>query len=524
MKTEKETVSFQGTAVRKNRLKRMLMLFWSILTFAVFGVMILIFTVSGRFSNADQRVRAGLAEKLSQDSEILESCLDEMAGVSLKLSEEAGRAVDTLLLQNGMTFSELNNDPEHLLELEKILFAPVSTALHMAGGSGAYIVLDVSANTSLPEAEDLRSGLYLKCVNITGGHLIDPDVCCFRGASEAARQNGIKLHNRWNPDFNIKGLPEYEAVLSSGKNCPPEKYYWTERLSLKGTWEDAVLLCVPVIGGDGTVYGICGIEISALFFELSLPAETTPFGPVVTAAAPLEDGRLMLKKGLVGGAGGTCLDMPESLGVHQSGKFIQYMGKENNYIGMQKSVRLSMDEKEDRQWAMAVLLPEENYLAYASSVSRSLLLKCTVILLLILACSVLLYRKVVKPIGRELAQDEERDRSAEQELHMLREFVRNEPSCSMFGEKTLPPEIESILEHFVQRTKTLRDEEKSLFLLLLEGFTEKEILSRMGRDRRRFRRCLKKLLEELDVSSLDDILFYIDFFRKSGRMDRLIEK
>lgn len=47
--------------------------------------------------------------------------------------------------------------------------------------------------------------------------------------------------------------------------------YWTEKIPLKDTWESVMLLCVPILDGDGRVCGLCGVEISELYFKLRIP-------------------------------------------------------------------------------------------------------------------------------------------------------------------------------------------------------------------------------------------------------------
>lgn len=44
-----------------------------------------------------------------------------------------------------------------------------------------------------------------------------------------------------------------------------------DRLKLKDTWEDVQLLYVPVLDSTGKVRGLCGMEMSNLYFRLSYP-------------------------------------------------------------------------------------------------------------------------------------------------------------------------------------------------------------------------------------------------------------
>ena len=68
-------------------------------------------------------------------------------------------------------------------------------------------------------------------------------------------------------------------------------------------FEDVIFLIVPMRGSTGTVYGVCGIELNAVHFQLLYPAVETSFGPMVTVAAPVEGGSLRLSEGMAGGVG-----------------------------------------------------------------------------------------------------------------------------------------------------------------------------------------------------------------------------
>ena len=50
-------------------------------------------------------------------------------------------------------------------------------------------------------------------------------------------------------------FPEFIPVSYTHLNC-----FWTERIKLQGTWEEVILVCVPVLDSHGMVRGICGLE------------------------------------------------------------------------------------------------------------------------------------------------------------------------------------------------------------------------------------------------------------------------
>ena len=196
---------------------------------------------------------------------------------------------------------------------------------------------------------------------------------------------------------------------------PSQRYFWSRRIDLKGTWESAMLLCVPIVGSDGTVYGICGVEISALYFQLSYPAADGQFGSAVTVLAPIQDSRLLLSEGLVGSVNGTYLDGQETLVIHQGRYYNEYdaghQGRYYNeydtgaerYIGLHQTISISKGEAEDTAWAAAILIPQDSYAAYTAEVQRTWILAALGLLVVLLAEAVPAGRTAgTEPVLRDL--------------------------------------------------------------------------------------------------------------------------
>ena len=79
--------------------------------------------------------------------------------------------------------------------------------------SGVYLCLDATANTALPEAAHSRMGLYLRYSSLRSANP-SGNVVFFRGAVAAARNEGIQLHNRWNPELDTDLIPGYRQVMA----------------------------------------------------------------------------------------------------------------------------------------------------------------------------------------------------------------------------------------------------------------------------------------------------------------------
>ena len=298
-------------------MQRKLMLYWVSMILVVFAAVILLLSIAGAFSQNDVQLHEVMELHMNNTRDSLTSHLDRLTAQSLELSRELSRELEAALAQEGVTLGEANDDPERLLRLQQVMYPLVNTTLQTADCNGAYVILDATANTSLEVAEHSRSGIHLRYSNLSASSPVTPTVVYFRGIPDIARQKDLELHNRWNLEFDTDQLPGCRELMDSSVDRPAERYFWSRRIDLKDTWESAMLLCVPIVGSDGSVYGVCGVELSALYFQLSYPAAEGQFGSAVTVLAPIQDSRLLLSDGLVGSVNGTYLDGQETLAIHQ---------------------------------------------------------------------------------------------------------------------------------------------------------------------------------------------------------------
>ena len=161
--------------------------------------------------------------------------------------------------------------------------------------------------TALPGAATSRAGLYLRYSALRAIGATDQHVTCFRGTAETARSAQVQMHNRWNPELNVQAVPGYTQLLRGSDGRLAERCLWTGRIALPDTWESVTLLCVPMLDSAGNVRGICGAELSDLYFRLTYPAVDSAYGSMVTVLAPIDGDRLLLGQAMIGSPGGSYL-------------------------------------------------------------------------------------------------------------------------------------------------------------------------------------------------------------------------
>ena len=266
-----------------------------------------ILMATGVLSHPARQLASALDIQQKNTYAALDAQMDELTAHSVAISEKLGRELDTFLAAKGIPFDALNDDPATIAELEKRLYAPLSSTLSAASCSGIFFCLNVTANTELPNADVLRAGLYLRYTGLQPTVASEQDAVCFRGAAEAARGLRLQMHNRWNPELNVQAVPGYTQLLRGSDGRLAERCLWMGRIALPDTWESVTLLCVPMLDSAGNVRGICGAELSDLYFRLTYPAVDSAYGSMVTVLAPIDGDRLLLGQAMIGSPGGSYL-------------------------------------------------------------------------------------------------------------------------------------------------------------------------------------------------------------------------
>ena len=288
-----------------------------------------------------------------------------------------------------------------------------------------------------------------------------------------------------------------------------------------------MLLCVPIVGSDGTVYGVCGEEISALYFQFSYPTLEGKFGSAVTVLAPVQDSRLLLPDGLVGSVNGTYLDGQETLAIHQGRYYNEYDTGAERYIGLHETIPISKGEAEDTVWAAAILIPQESYAAYTAEVQRTWIIAALGLLLALLALSFFLARRFVRPITDSLKRFQQEElpeqglSSGISEVDELAEFLNARARNQRLEQGELPPNIAELFDQFVARKDLLTEAERNILRYYIDGHEIADIPDLAFISMSTVRKHNRSIYEKLGVASRDELMLYIDLLRRCGRLQEL---
>ena len=506
----------------KVTLHRKLMMYLLCLILAALGILLLLLTAIGGSLKAEPQMAQAMENQLSSVSDKVSEELEAYTGYGLQLSRELGQDIEDFLDEKGMSVSDLNDKPELLLEIQKMMYSELNTTIRLGRSSGVFALVNATINTQIPEADQSRCGVYLRLINVSSNVILSPETILFRGNTEIARENGLELHNRWNMELNTEGLLGYQE-LEAGLGQSEAGYYWISRMNLKNTWEDVILLLVPMYTDTGEFLGACGIELNAVHFSLEYPATASSYGSVVTVIAPVENGNLRLDQGMAGNMEGTWLDNAESLSIIEKNAYYStYRSLKCDYYGIQ--MPLEIPGSSGQEWAVAVLIPRESCDQYILRNKAAIMGVILGFVLIMIALAWLLSKKFVRPI----LQGFQDIRDGQQTGDGKYRFAELEELCRWLSERgkppeadELPPNMAELFEHFALNVKTLTNAEYNIFRYYMNGYEVAQIPTAACVSMSTVKKHNGNIYRKLEISSNEELMMYLDLFRRCDCIEKL---
>lgn len=509
-------------------MRRKLMLYWCAMLLTTVGLLLFLVSITGAFSDQDEKFSESLELHVKYTNSELSQHFDYLMAQSIALSEQISYELEKTLVVKGKEVSDLNDSPDLLLELQNNLYEKLYTTLRVSECSGAYFVLDATTNTKAKTAEWSRSGMYLRYANLNTKNATSPDIVYFRGISDVARAEKMELHNRWNLEFDSSVFPEYERLMHQKVDSLSQAGYWTERFCLTDTWEDVMLLVIPVLDHHDKVIGLCGVEISELYFYLSYPAMDSPYGTITTVFAPLEgENRIELGNGMIAAKDNTWMDSFDNLLIKKRNTCNYYETQMGGYLGIHDQLMSGTDT--NRRMGVASLVKEQSY-SEALQLHRYKVMTVFLIFFLIMfVISIVLSNRFVTPIMASLQaiQSEtplEECQSGISEIDMLVEFFKERQQNQDAKAGGLPPNISELFETFLERVGTLTVSEKRILYYYIEGYDAANITEMAFLSMSTVRKHSGNIYRKLNIASRDELMLYVDLFRRCNRMGELLEQ
>ena len=510
----------------KNRgisLERRLFLYWLIMVLAVMAAVFVVLIVAGVFSNDAGKLGGTLSVQQKNTTMTFNKLIDTLNAQNLALSEQITREVADILETEERTFKDLDNNPELITRIEERMCFYLQTIVRSRSCSGAYFILDATTNTEAPGADRSRMGLYLRSGNVGTDGMANQYITFFRGVADVARKENIQMHNRWNLEFDIDNVPGYEILMDFDGRRILDSCYLSNRVTLSGTWEQVVLLSIPVVL-EGKVRGVCGVELSELFFNMVFPSVESPYGNMVTVVAPIADKRLLLDGAISGKTDGTYFTTDGTLLIKNGEHYKTYSDGSRTYFGNHIVIPKAVDGRSDL--TLVTLVPE---ISYQSSVAKNRtfwLCGGLGFLVLMLLAAMFLTRRFMLPIQKQIRalkdqkEPQEKSNSGIIEIDELLAYMYAR-QAKPDEESKMPPGMEELFFDFARRVETLTPMERTVLQYYINGFSVNEIAEKEFISLSTVRKHNSNINRKLGVSTREELLLYIDMFRRCDLMEKI---
>lgn len=541
---------------------------WS-LKWRLFGSMLLLAAVLmfalasglflfGRFSSTKKETAQTLALQMEVFERDMASYWEKTAVLGIHLSQETTSLLESYLSQQHLDFEQLTDSEVHIAALQKAVIAPLCQSLRQSDCSGAFVLFNTTINSRIEDSKTSRSGLYIQ----KSGNTIDDGLLLYRGLVDAGKSYDVALHRKWRLEFQSQLFPNYDELLSCASLPLETAYRITDLFTLPGTSERAVLMTLPLIGNDGTVYGLCGFEISQRYFK-ALHGQPTNLPHMVCLLTTSRNDMLDAEDGLSCGVSDGYYFAPKGiLTVRDLGSGLSlFSGEPSSYVGVSKVLAISF---RDQTITAAVLIPKEDYDHAIFKSNMQTILLTLLLLFFALVCCFYFSRRFISPLLKSLDQIKtkdhygaashiaemddlfaflaEQDQEHERDIAILtkekqkaqKEKERLQAAFDQAQQKyeSAQAEISRLAysrkqevdpadyQRFLHGVDTLTPTERKIFSYYLSGKNIKEILAVASIKESTLRYHNKNIYSKLGVNSLKQLLRYAALMQNDNRREQ----
>ncbi len=551
IKSALETAQTQGVSMRR---RLMIYLFTIMLFFALLIAMLLL--LFGAIDPIGYEIERALGNQLENTVNTIERQSNDQAAYALAFSQQIAAAVKDELADAGITFDQLRNTPDALESMQNKLFEVVNNNMLLTPCSGAFCFLNTTVNDTLPDKS--YSGLYLKFANLYAENTIHNDVCLFRGFSTVAREKNMNLHSTWQLETQEGVFPEIDGLMSGKSGNLSGAYFLTSVYKLPDTWESVRFLCIPILDSHGVTIGVCGFEISSLYFSLS--HKTMGSGQAHIFCALLTEETDHYAGQIAGNQSGYFPLVENTFSLENRANLTTFHSGDTEFIGKIQELKIGTTAH-----TVAVMLPATEYQALMQTVrlkiAAFLFIASVAILISVLWGS----KKYVTPILKDLEQiktstDWTQGESHVSEIEDLFAFLaeqdrEHEAALSALNQERLEAQsrqerLQSKLEqtssdlgsaqaeiarlaysrkqeidpddfqYFLEGISQLTPTERKVFDLYLEGKNAKEIIAILGVTENTLKFHNKNIYNKLGVSSRKQLLRYATLMKQQEENDQ----
>lgn len=361
------------------------------------AVIVILLNLFGVLNPTDRQIMNNLNAHLSACSERVEHDCDELAACAISFSEQLEQSIKDYLAENNISFDELKNNSEALDALQNKLYAYVYLNMQVAPASGAFYILDTTANSN--SETPFYSGIYLKYINLYSENTVNNDFSIYRGSFSTGKSRGINFHSGWRNESSTDFFGNCDELFSDGIH-----YVLSPAVPIPDTWERARYIYVPIRDYKDAIIGVCGFEITDLLFQLSHKSVNGQWGTETC-------GLLDENNGFYSGqfSSGRYNNTDNNLIIRdRNGSQLFDFGDET-CVGITKEIVLG-----NEIFHTSVMLQKNQYESFLRKGQLNILLIFLIAALLAAVCCIFMSKKYVSPILKKIEQVKAKENYGEQ--------------------------------------------------------------------------------------------------------------
>ena len=456
------------------------------------------------------------------------------AAETVTLSKMLSSDIESILSVADISFSELNENAELLLELLDSETDLLQLALERANCSGVFMILNTTINPNIEGADYSRAGVYIR--RVEPKRIGNPsEMLYLRGNTQFAIKRGMTLQANWNLEFDISGrslwtLP-LKAHSSANKQSLSNLYVWTQGAVVPEAIGSSLICSIPLVDSNGNALGVCGLEISQTNFRYSHSVDTERYGGLVLAFSSMNGDELDLSNALYSGNNEVSGKLADTdymrIGNQDDADTpLRYSIEDEYYRAMYAEIPLYANSSyfAGSRYALTVLLPE--------SAHRKELLADVLRIIAILMCmlvlgaflSLILSRQLTKPLSATVAalknvHTEEFDDRFTVGIRELDELLQ------LYANKNPghPAQLGEMFAEFIEKIKQLTPAERTISSLYLQGNSFDEIREVLSIAASTLKTHNIHIYKKLAVKSADELRLYLELISRSNFGSQLDE-
>ena len=372
-------------------MRRRLFLYMGALAALLLAVLLVALLLLGQLKSPRAETEKALTFQMGAFRSDMASLWRNVSVMGIHLSQD----MTAIIEEQTSDFSSLNGDVAAVGDLQEAMLEPLCQYVRQTDCSGAFIML--GASLSSDPAVDSHAGLYVQRSN---AEHTTSDLLLYRGMADIGRQHRVMPHRKWAQEFCPADFPGLADQLEAASAPIERACRTTELLTLPGTTEQAILLTVPMIGADGTVYGLCGFSVNQTYF-LAHHAQPTGIGSLACVLSDSAEG-LDVQRGLLTYPTGDFCFVPDELLEKRSlrGGLTAFAGSELSFVGISEPFTVAAGDEAPHD--LTVLISKA---AYDRAMLKSVIEIAALLTLLVffaVGCCLFYTRRYLRPILEDI--------------------------------------------------------------------------------------------------------------------------